>query len=92
MPDEGERVPAAASYQHRPETDQSLLPEYKVGIPPCLAGVHLVSSIVLGQSHFHELGSVEGEGEYSDGDDVDQQSLGVAHCLQNIFTSERCVY
>ena len=73
-------------------TSQHFLPKYKVWIPPCLAGVHLVSSIVLGQGHFHELGSVEGEGEYSDGDDVDQQSLGVAHCLQNIFTSERRVY
>ena len=67
-------------------------PEYEVGISPGLARVHLIGSVVLCQGHLHELGSVESEGKYSDGHDVDQQSLGVAHCLQNIFTSERCVY
>ena len=62
------------------------LPEYEVRIPPCCAWVHLVSSIVLGQGHLHELGSVESEGEHSDGHDIDQESLGVAHCLQIIKT------
>ena len=68
---------------------QYFSPEYKVGISPGLAGVHLVSSIVLGQGHLHEFGSVESEGEHSDGHNVDQQSFGVAHCLGNIVTSEQ---
>ena len=81
-----ERVYLHQKLSASPQPPQYFLPKYEVWIPPCLAGVHLVSSIVLGQGHFHELGSVEGEGEYGDGDDVDQQTLGVAHCLENIST------
>ena len=86
MPDEREGVPATTNGKLTSAPPVYFLPEYEVWISPCLAGVHLVSSIVLGQGHFHELGSVQSEGEYSDGDDVDQQSLGVAHCLENIST------
>ena len=67
------------------------LPEYEVWIPPCLAGINLISSILLGQGHLHELGCVQSEGEDGHWDDVDQKSLCVAHCLQN-FTFFREVY
>ena len=58
-----------------------LSPEHEVRISPCLAGVHLIGPIILGQGHLHELGSVESEGEDSHGDDVDQQALSIAHRL-----------
>ena len=60
-----------------------LSPENKVRISAGLAGVHLISSILLGQGHLHELGCVQSEGEDGDRDDVDQESLGVAHSLQS---------
>ena len=62
--------------------ERQSVPEYEVWIPPCLAWVHFIGAIVLGQGHLHELGCVEGEGEDSHRHDVDQQSLAVAHSLQ----------
>ena len=60
------------------------VPEDEVGVAASLARVHLVGAIVLGQGHLHELWRVESEGEHGDWDNVDQQSLAVAHCLKII--------
>ena len=58
------------------------VPENEVGVAPGLARVNLIRPVILCQSDLHELGSVEREGEDSDGDDVDQEPLAVAHGLK----------
>ena len=58
------------------------VPEDEVRVTPCCARVHLIGPIILCQGDLHELRRVEREGEDSDGDDVDEEPLTVAHGLR----------
>ena len=84
VPDQGQRVPGVGVIVTLMDTLSALSPEYEVWISPRLARINLIGSVVLGQGHLHELGSVEGEGEDRHGDDVDEESLGVTHCLEEV--------
>ena len=52
------------------------------GVQPGFAGVNYSGPIIgLRKLDFHKLGDVQGKGDCGDGNDVDQESLGVGHGL-----------
>ena len=51
------------------------------GVQPRLAGVNYSGPIGLCKLHVHKLGDVQRKGDCGDGNDVDQESLGVGHGL-----------
>ena len=57
------------------------VPEYIGWVSPGITWVNLSGSVVLSYGYFHELGDVEDERNYRDGNDVDHHSHGAGHGL-----------
>ena len=60
------------------------VPEDKGWVLAGLAWIHHVSSVGFSHRDLHEFGDVQRKGEDCDRDNIDQESLGIGHCLKHM--------
>ena len=58
------------------------VPEDESWISSGLTWINLICTIILCNSHFHELGDVQSKGKSCDWDDIDEHPLSVDHGLR----------